>query len=300
MTKKNAQKCPEGNTKSSGHTASRVRHYPSFTFYPYDASNNFTDEKPIFDANTTKYLIYGKEICPETKRIHYQGEVYFFEKVSISTAQRYLGIGKAHMENFLKTDAIACNEYCKKDGLFEEFGIPPNQGRRTDLDALKDDLLSDKICVEDIIVNAPIMYHQYGRTLDKIEDIKLRKKYRTEMTKGIWYYGKTGVGKSHKAFEEYSPDTHYPVPDDNGWWDGYRQQDCVILNDFRGRISYNELLQMVDKWPFQVKRRGREPMPFTSKLVIITSSLRPEEVYHNRNAEDSMEQFYRRFEVIEL
>lgn len=306
MTKKNAQKCPEGNTKSSGHTASRVRHYPSFTYFPYDTSGNLLlDEnneivKPHFHTELCKYLIYGLETCPDTKRLHWQGEVYFYDKVSTKMAQQILCIGKAHCENFLKLDAIASNNYCKKDGNYFEHGIPPKQGRRTDLEAVAKDLMEDKLCVEDILVNHPMLYHQYGRTLDKLEDVKLRKKYRTEMTKGIWYYGDTGRGKSHKVFENYDPETHYVVPEDNGWWDGYRQQKYVILNDFRGRISYNELLQMVDKWPFSVKRRGREPMPFTSEFVLITSSLRPELVYHNRNTEDSMAQFNRRFETIAM
>ena len=143
-------------------------------------------------------------------------------------------------------------------------------------------------------------YHQYGRTLNKIEDLAMRNKYRSEMTKGIWYWGETGVGKSHKAFEGFNPKTHYVLPNDNGWWDAYTQQDTIIINDFRGEIRYNELLNLVDKWPFNVKRRNREPIPFISKTVIITSSLKPEDVYHNRNDEDKIEQLLRRFEVIKV
>lgn len=48
------------------------------------------------------------------------------------------------------------------------------------------------------------MYHQYGRTLNAVEDITLRQKYRKWMTEGIWIYGKTGVGKSHLRID--SPD----------------------------------------------------------------------------------------------
>jgi len=142
-----------------------------------------------------------------------------------------------------------------------------------------------------------MIVHQYGRTLDRIEDISMRKIHRTEMTEAVWLWGPTNVGKSHKAFEGYTPETHYLWPNDGRWWDGYRQQNTVIFNDFRGEIPYNVMLQIVDKWPFQVPRRGREPMPFTSKRVIITSSLSPMAVYHNREAEDSLAQLLRRMTV---
>jgi len=309
MTKsKNAQKCPDGNTKTSGHkpTAGRVRHYPSFTYFPYDASGNLLLDSsgnivtPHFHEELVKYLIYGLETCPTTGKYHWQGEVYFYDKVSLSMAQQILIIGKSHMENFLKLDAIASNNYCKKDGNYFEFGIAPKQGKRNDLDALKNDILSGEISVRDIVVTNPVMYHQYGRTLEKIEDIKMSKIFRTEMTKGIWLYGDTGCGKSHKAFENYNPDTHYNVPDDSGWWDNYQQQETVIINDFRGHIKYDTLLQMVDKWPFEVPRRCKPPLPFTSKTVIITSPLRPEEVYIHRMEKDNIAQLYRRFNVIEM
>lgn len=128
----------------------------------------------------------------------------------------------------------------------------------------------------------------------------MRKKWRTEMTKGIWYYGNTGVGKSHKALEGYNEDEVYIVPNDNGWWDDYRQQRKVVLNDFRGEISYNQMLQLVDKWPYHVRRRGKVPIPFTSEEVVITSSLPPWEVYNRRATEDNIGQLLRRFKVYEV
>lgn len=126
----------------------------------------------------------------------------------------------------------------------------------------------------------------------------MRRKFRTEMTTCDWLYGPTGTGKSHAAFKDFTPDTHYVWKSDNGWQDGYAQQPTVIINDFRGEIPYNELLQMVDKWPYYVKRRGREPMPFTSKHIIITSSLPPDAIYHRRLEEDSLEQLNRRINLV--
>lgn len=257
----------------------------------------YSKSLPTFHADMTKYLVYGDEICPTTGRQHWQTYVVFNYQKTFRTVQKlYPG---AHLEP-CKGSPEANMRYCKKEGKWKEFGKPPAQGERGDLIEIKEDILNGKLTCEDIIIENPILYHQYGRTLDKIEDISLRKKYRKDMTIGIWYWGKTNVGKSHTAFLDFTPETHYNYPNDKGWWDGYRQQETVIINDFRGDIPYNELLQLIDKWPHNVRRRCREPMPFTSKTVIITSSLPPEEVYHNRAEKDSILQLIRRLKVIEL
>lgn len=77
-------------------------------------------------------------------------------------------------------------------------------------------------------------------------------------------------------------------------------QETVIINEFRGGILFSELLELVDKWPKQVRRRNREPLPFISKNVIITSALHPKDVYHNISENDSFAQLERRFEIRRL
>ena len=74
----------------------------------------------------------------------------------------------------------------------------------------------------------------------------------------------------------------------DGEWDAYKGQDIVIMNDFRGHIPYDQLLQLIDKYPVKVRRSGRGPTSFLAKHIIITSSLRPENVHHNRNENDDI------------
>ena len=104
--------------------------------------------------------------------------------------------------------------------------------------------------------------------------------------------GKTGTGKTHRAFESYSPEAHYVVPNDNGWWDENKGHYTVILNEFDGQIPCNELLKLLDKLPYHVRRR-RAPAPFISNHGIITSLLRPEQIYHNKVSYDDIEQLVR-------
>lgn len=298
MTNKNAQKCPEGNTKPLGQNRMR-----SWCF------TSFLEEEPFYDDKKVRYMLYAPEVCPTSNRKHWQGYVYFKDKQSLKNAQKIIKCPKQHLEPE-QADSVEAQigyivgPYEKEDKVkpynpdHKEYGVKPEQGKRSDLNMIKDDLLNGETNMDMIIQDNPILYHQYGRTLEKIEDLKMSREFRKEMTTAEWICGPTGVGKSHYAFKDFSPDTHYVLPNDNGWWDQYKQQDTVIINDFRGHIPYNELLQMIDKWPYNVKRRGRPPLPFTSKHVIITSSLCPEEVYKNRDKEDAIEQLLRRVKVI--
>lgn len=254
--------------------------------------------EPAYDQIQMKYLCYGVESCPTTGKTHWQSYVYFYNAKTFSQCKKYFG-EDAHIEAS-RGNPEQNKAYCSKDTSdFKEYGDFPRCGQRTDLDAVKTEIMSGEKSLTEIILETPMTYHQYGRTLEKLDDIRMQKLIRTEMTKGVWIWGPTGVGKSHKANELAGPGSYW-VPKDNGWWDTYTQNRAVIINDFRGHIPYDEILTMVDKWPYTVKRRGRAPLPFTSELVIITSSLPPEEVYHNRNENDSIEQLLRRFEVIEL
>lgn len=277
-----AQKCSIGNTNS------RAR---LFCFTQY------VDGPPKWNKLTMQYLGYGEEICPSTGRLHWQSWVAYHNPRTINSVSK--DFNNSHVEIIRGT--IEHNEkYCGKNDKFVSFGELPKQGTRTDLNVIKEQILNG-YQVDDLIIESPMIFHQYGRTLNHLEDLYLRRKNRTTMTEGIWYHGATGCGKSMKAFENYHYTTHYVHNiRDKGWWDAYKQQETVIIDEFRGEISYNEVLALVDMHPLTVPRRNREPMPFTSKKVIITSSLHPREVFRQRNEKDSLKQLLRRFEIIEL
>lgn len=253
--------------------------------------NNYTEEEVehIKDIDC-KYLIFGKEVG-EKGTPHLQGYIEFTNPRSMSGVKKALN-NRVHLETRRGTSKEAA-DYCKKEDkdAFEKGKIS-NPGERTDLTELKEKILNGTK-LDDIIVDDFELYCRYRNGIKDLVNVVQRKKKRTEMTEGFWYYGPTGVGKSHKAFKE-AGDDHYLLTNDNGWWDGYEGQETVIINDFRGNIEYGMLLQLIDKWPMKVKRRGQEPMPFTSKKVIITSSLPPEGVYCNLAKEDSLDQLYRR------
>lgn len=253
--------------------------------------------KLVETDKSTRYVCYGDEICPRTGRPHHQGFIYMHNEVGLKFVKRRLP--GAHLEPAL--GSMEENEaYCSKDDYYHEFGDRPKQGFRTDLDEQKERILAGEISADEVALENPMFYHQYGRTLNKLEDIALRRRYRTWMTVGKWFTGPTGAGKSHAAFEGFNPTTHYVKPLADQWWDGYTGQEIVILNEFHGQIEFSELMALVDQWPESVKRRSREPAPFLAKEVRVASIRTPEQVYGDIDQGRGLDEFYRRFSVTNL
>jgi len=261
----------------------------------------------VFEANKKqiRYVAFGLEVCPTTQRQHHQCFLYFFNprstgKRSLNAIGNMFGTVHAHVEpmhgSFTQNEA-----YCSKEDVYTELGEKPQQGKRGDLMETRTAVLDGSITVDDVAIEDPHTYHMYGRTLDRIEAIRLRSVWRTEMTTCTWYWGKSGVGKSHKAYENYTNATHFTKDLSTKWWDGYKQQEVVILNEFRGQLAFSFLLSLIDKWPLTVPVRCKESIPFTSKHVIITSSLHPKDVYMNVLTKDeSFAQLERRVKIKEL
>lgn len=249
------------------------------------------------------YAIFGMEHCPTTGRLHIQSYIKRTTAVTVKTQNnklRQLGLERFDLRIAKGTD-VQNKTYCSKEQVLWEFGTPGKQGERTDLKELTERIANSSHPLrelDEITMDEPDMYHKYGRTLIRVADIAQRNTVRTKKTEGIWIYGPTGVGKSYQAYDQFNINTHYDVKlKDKGWWDGYRQQETVIIDEFRGQFPMWELLRLLDDTPHSVPSRNKEPIPFTSERVYITSCHRPEEVYKNLADGDSIEQLYRRCKV---
>lgn len=270
-----------------------------FTMNNYsEETEKLYGEAEYWETMKARYVIIGRE-RGESGTPHLQGYVCFNSPRSMKAIIKLL---KGAHVSIARGSGEQNKTYCSKDDdILIETGDIPEQGNRTDLKKITEKILKGELTTDELTEASPDIMHQYGRTLDRVEDLALKKIFRTEMTQCKWYHGPTGVGKSHKVFEDYNPETHFLLKNDKGWWDGFTTKiEVVIINDFRGWIAYDEMLQMIDKWPYKVARRGRAPVPFMAKEVRITSSLSPEEVYNKRDAGDHIAQLLRRVEVIDM
>ena len=266
--------------------------------------NDNESYQEIMEREGIQYLAYGLEHCPDTGKKHHQCFLYFYNpRATTKNNLKKIGEwwGETHcyvygmLGNFQQNDA-----YCKKESSLTKLGEEPEQGARGDIKENCKLISTGQCTPDDLLMLDPIAYNQYHRTYVKIHQIYMRTQWRTEMTKGFWYWGETGTGKSHLTFEDYNPKTHYVKDMNVMWWDGYTQQEVVVFNEFRGQIKYSELLDLCDKYPKAVPIRGAESIPFISKKIIINSAEPPQEVFSNLSKYDKLEQLKRRFSIVNL
>lgn len=269
----------------------------NFTFTLFPTPDRNPDYQSWIDDGFAAYVAYGEETCPSSGRFHHQGFLHTVKKMTEFAVRKKIGGYASYMNGTIEQNEA----YCSKASELTEYGTKPRQGARLDLSSYVKKVHAGELSINQILIDDPISFHQYGRTLQAAEDAYLIQKKRTEMTIGIWLYGPTGSGKSHRALEFASSqgaEIFYHNPEDKGWWDLYHHQPVTILDDFRGSISYSFLLRLVDKYDVSVPRRCKSPIPFTSRYLIVTSALSPTECYHNLSANDSLAQLMRRFHVV--
>lgn len=227
-----------------------------------------TDEElDLLLSDDTEYLIYQAELCPTTGREHIHAVLYYAHP-RVWPKRRY---ERAHIEKVGKLHK--CIKYCSKEesriaGPFEH-GKRPEPGRRTDLEEMCYDVLEGKKRLEDIAEEDPMAVVRYSKGLQVLE--RMTYKHRTIKPTVLWLWGATGVGKTRSAFE--LPGTKY-VKDGTQWWDGYRQEDVIIIDDFDGKWPLRDLLRLLDRYPYQGQVKGGY-VAVNSATIVITCDRSP-------------------------
>lgn len=252
------------------------------------------------DLPRWSYACLQREVAPGTGKYHIQGYFHFHQPVSLSRLKK--SMARAHFEA-AKGDAEANRRYCTKSesrcrdppnvshGPWEE-GVLPRQGKRNDLSSACEAIVSgdiDKIPDE--------VWAKYHKGLMAVMDRHLKPRDSNADPPVVrWYWGGTGVGKSKRASEE-AGESVYWVPGGK-WWDGYRQQSTVVLDDFRPEdMPFHKLLKLLDRYPYRVEWKGGGCWVNTN-LFIITAPDPPQFMYQSM-CEKLVMQLVRRCSVIE-
>jgi hypothetical protein len=118
---------------------------------------------------------------------------------------------------------------------------------------------------------------------------------RSWKTKCFVIWGKTGTGKTRYCHDQVMS-SQFWSPGDFNWFDGYRGQPIVIIDDYRGEYPLQLLLKLLDRYPMQVPIKGGFAN-WNPRKVYITSNTRPSSWYLNADAL-SIEAMYRRFDDV--
>jgi hypothetical protein len=91
------------------------------------------------------------------------------------------------------------------------------------------------------------------------------------------FWGATGTGKSRRAWDEAGMGAFSKDPRSK-FWCGYRGQEFVVVDEFRGTIAIDHILRWLDRYPVNVELKGSST-PLVAKIIWITSNLSPEQWY---------------------
>lgn len=241
-----------------------------------------TDYKKIYEefSDIIRAVAIGHEVCPSTGREHDQGFIQMFKQCRYSKIQKIFN-SKCHFE--VMHGSIKENEkYCSKDGFYTTYGHFVTQGYRSDLHNIKDDL-NNGASLYDIMNNYTgdfVRYHAGIEKMKSLIDKKKTKKWRhVDVTVLI---GSAGSGKTSFVAKKHGYENIFNLnlECDRFMFDGYDNEDVLLIDDFNGGIKYTQLLRILDGHPLPLNvKNGRRYANFTK--VYITSNVKPCYWYNN-------------------
>lgn len=262
-----------------------------FTLNNY-SEDDFKKIDEFHKANPAFYVIYGKE-KGENETPHLQGYVHYLTPQAASRLKKVLP--RSHIEK-CKGDPASNITYCKKEGDWTEYGIPPvtqqesNKEKQRRFIALAK--AGDFATIEE---EMPGKFISQYRTMKLLQKDYMHKPADLEKPCGIWIYGESGVGKTHYARTKYG---EYYTKSANKWWDGYQGEETVVLEDLdpNHKCLGHHLKLWLDKWSFPAEEKGGMRCLRPTR-VVVTSQYSIEQVFEDKETIDAIK---RRCAIIHL
>jgi len=207
-----------------------------------------------------------------TGYLHWQLSLVLSKKQRIGFIKKLLG-PECHAElsrSAASTDYV-WKEDTRVDGTPFELGrLPIKRNCQKDWDAVKSD--AERGRLDDIPSDILVRYYGNIKRIhqDNLEAIGMEREI-------VCYWGTTGMGKSRRAWEEAGLNA-YPKDPRSKFWDGYRGQEHVVFDEFRGGIDISHVLRWFDRYPVIVEVKGSSTV-LKAKKIWITSNLHPNDWY---------------------
>jgi len=176
------------------------------------------------------------------------------------------------------------------ESQFELGRKPHRRNSAADWDLVWEQAKSGKL--EEIPANLRVQHYRTLRTIasDYSSPVAMERQV-------FVFTGRTGTGKSRRAWEE-AGFTAYPKDPRTKFWDGYRDQPHVVIDEFRGGIDIAHILRWLDRYPVLVEIKGSST-PLVAEKIWITSNLHPMYWYPDLD-EETRNALLRRLQITEF
>lgn len=208
----------------------------------------------------------------ESGTLHVQFCMAFKDAKTLTAMKRVHGL--AHWE--VVRNGSASYDYVQKadtrvDGPWS-FGVRPVQhNSKTDWDRVRD--LAKQGKFEEIPSEILVRHYQNLKAIKKDNMVVSD----CDHLRGVWIYGRAGVGKSRYAREHYPG--HYPKLC-NKWWDGYQGQAHVIMDDIgpEHKCLAQQLKIWADRYGCVLETKGGAVVS-EYQWFVVTSQYSIEEIF---------------------
>lgn len=270
----------------------------------------FTINNPVIDdikgleelacKNQLRMLIMCLE-KGDSDTLHYQGYLELHHTKGLNVMKKYLP--RAHLEKRRGTknqavkyclkdqdiDNKLCNDvgfhtigitetippiynilYYQSEGyLLKNYLNPIVNGNTKNANLLKMKELIEKGATDQEL--AEIDFPTWLRNHKGLREYRLLKaEPRDHEVTTIVIQGPTGTGKSKWAKENY-PNAYWKQR--SQWWDGYTNQETIILDEFYGWLPFDLILRLCDRYPLLLEVKGGQVHCVAKTIIFTTNSL---------------------------
>lgn len=237
----------------------------------------YEDFTPFLPPNVD-YIKGQLERGSDTGYLHWQVVVHFSTKKTLHYMKFLFG-DRMHGESARSkaADDYVWKEETRIDGTQFELGKKPlNRAVVKDWDLIVNSARSGDFEA----IPGDVLVRCYGN----IKKIRVDSLKPESLERQVFvYWGRTGAGKSKRAWEEAGLSA-FPKDPNTKFWDGYSGQVNVVVDEFRGCISISHLLRWLDRYPVIVEIKGSSCV-LKATSIWITSNLSPDEWYPDLDKE---------------
>lgn len=208
----------------------------------------------------------------QTGYLHWQLIAIFPRAVRLAAVTALFGTGiraeptrsEAAMEYVWKDDT-------RVDGTQFELGqLPLKRNSKRDWDSIKELAKANNLDA----IPSDVYVRCYGSlkriAADNLAPVAVEREV-------FVFWGKSRTGKSRRAWAEAGLDAYPKIPTSK-FWDGYRGQQHVVIDEFRGGVDIAHFLRWTDRYPCLIDVKCSTTCLNCLKIWI-TSNLHPEQWY---------------------